>query len=456
MPIFQSKFLAKFASLDDAFIRNDDNLAADRRATLIGRFLTGFFGVLITGNYFAGLLIAMGADDVFIGAVSMVTTLCGCIQFLSPLILERLPRRKALVMWLRGFCHILNIAVLGIIPLLPISGAAKLGWFMATLIILNLLTSFYTPAFNIWQLQCLPTQKHNSFFTVLNVGNTIINVLTTYCESALLDHFEAEKLSLFGISPTVTAILILRAAALICAAVEMICFARMKEFPYANDKSSGGSAGLLLLIRPLFNRRFMLTVMIMLLYNYAASIVCNFFNVYLIDVIDLSYTFMSLWSMVWMPLALLVMPVWSKQIRRFGWEKVLPVGLGVFSIAYFLNAIVTAETVYIVYPIIQLVCQLGYPCVSLVFSYLTYVNMPEENRTVYLSFYALCSTAVTFLGSATGTLFMTVTHGKIWTVFGFSMMNYQYINLLQFVLMIGVVMYTICARKHIENPSAKV
>ena len=82
--------------------------------------------------------------------------------------------------------------------------------------------------------------------------------------------------------------------------------------------------------------------------------------------------------------------------------------------------------------------------------------MPEENRTVYLSFYALCSTEVTFLGSATGTMFMTVTHGKIWTVFGFSMMNYQYINLLQFVLMIGVVVYMICARKYIENPSAKV
>ena len=75
-------------AVSDAFIENSDGLATSRRYKLSGEVLAGFITNLITGSYFTGLLLAIGASDTYISFVTMATSLCGILQLLSPLLLE--------------------------------------------------------------------------------------------------------------------------------------------------------------------------------------------------------------------------------------------------------------------------------------------------------------------------------------------------------------------------------
>ncbi len=440
-----------FADISNALIENGDGKAHDRRISFFIRYVSGFLSILITGNYFTGLLLALGADDMFIGYMSMATSFCSCIQFISPLFLEKMARRKKFFVITQIPYHFINIVLIGIIPILPIDGSTKLGLFMAASITVTLIGGFRSSGISIWLMQCLPDSKQSHYFAYLSLGNTLISTVTSFCASGLLDTFEKNEISLFGINPTITAILILRVFALAAAVVEITLYSKLPEYPYKTDAMSKARNGLKLLLLPLSNKKFMMTISIAFIFNYASAIICNFFNVYMLDVINVSYTFMSVCSIVVAPIAVIMMPVWSKYVHTKGWHKALPVSIFLFSFAYLLNAYVTVNSVNIVFPIIQAICQFSYPCVSLVFSYLPYINMPETNRTAYNSFYALMGTIATFLGSSTGTFFMGATKGKTINFLGLDMMNYQYINLLQYVLMLGIVLYIILNKKNLTN-----
>lgn len=440
-----------FADISDALIENEDGKAHDRRISFFLRYVSGFLSILITGTYFTGLLLALGADDMFIGYMSMATSFCSCIQFISPLFLEKMTRRKKFFVATQIPYHFINIVVIGIIPLLPIAGTTRLWLFMGANIIVTLIGSFRSSGISIWLMQCLPDSKQSHYFAYLSLGNSLISTVTSFCASGLLDTFEAKDISFFGINPTVCAILILRLIALASAVVEILLYSKLTEYPYKTDEMSKARNGLKLLLLPLSNKKFMMTISIAFIFNYASAIICNFYNVYMLDVINASYTFMSLCNIVVSPIAIIMMPFWSKYVHKKGWHVALPVSIFLFSFAYLLNAYVTVNSVNIVYPIIQAICQFSYPCVSLVFSYLPYINMPETNRTAYNSFYALLGTIASFLGSSTGTFFMGATKGKIINFFGLDMMNYQYINLLQFALMLGIVLYIILNKKNLIN-----
>ncbi len=440
-----------FADISDALVENGDGRARDRRISFFLRYVSGFLSILITGNYFTGLLLALGADDMFIGYMSMATSFCSCIQFISPLFLEKMARRKKFFVITQIPYHFINIVLLGIIPLLPIDGKTKLGLFMAANITVTLIGGFRSSGISIWLMQCLPDSKQSHYFAYLSLGNTLISTVTSFCASGLLDTFEEKEISLFGINPTITAILLLRAIALAAAIVEITLYSKLPEYPYKTDEISKARNGLKLLLLPLSNKKFMMTISIAFIFNYASAIICNFFNVYMLDVINVSYTFMSVCDVVVSPIAIIVMPIWSKYVHSKGWHRALPVSIFIFSFAYLLNAYVTVNSVNIVFPIIQAICKFSYPCISLVFSYLPYINMPETNRTAYNSFYALMGTIATFLGSSTGTFFMGATKGKIINFFGLDMMNYQYINLVQYALMLGIVLYIILNKKNLTN-----
>ena len=71
---------------------------------------------LVGGNFFAGIMLLLGADDGFIGLMSMFIFASNCLQIFSPLILEHFPRRKTLLIVMRLVIQTINIAFIGAIP----------------------------------------------------------------------------------------------------------------------------------------------------------------------------------------------------------------------------------------------------------------------------------------------------------------------------------------------------
>jgi hypothetical protein len=57
---------------------------------------------LIGAYFLTGLFLYVGADDSFIGAISMVTFGANLLQLLAPLLLERFSSRKKLLIYARA------------------------------------------------------------------------------------------------------------------------------------------------------------------------------------------------------------------------------------------------------------------------------------------------------------------------------------------------------------------
>ena len=310
---------------------------------------------------------------------------------------------------------------------------------MAAILLRNTANAVSASGISVWQMQSIPPDVQNRYFAFSNLGTTVIGVATAYCASALVDTCEAGSMMLFGIAPTITAILLLRAAALVLAIPELILLIGVPEYPYPVTKEAE-RIGPKLLAEPLFHKRFMMTVSIQIIWTFLNAVIGEFFNVYLIDMVDMSYTYISLGAVVSMPIVLLMTPLWSAIIARIRWYRALvPAFIG-YSFAYFFNVLITPTT-HFYYFVVMLFCYLCLPCINVVFAYLPYINMPQTHRSAYISITALGTTLATFLGTFLGDRFMHFTRGVTLPFFGMTLTNYQYINLVQMLLLLGLAAY---------------
>ena len=82
-------------------------------------------------------------------------------------------------------------------------------------------------------------------------------------------------------------------------------------------------------------------------------------------------------------------------------------------------------------------------CITLIFAFLPYVNMPKNYQTAYLNIFTICGTLATFGGALFGNIFMSHTEELTLNIFGITLVNYQYLNLVQAIpmLLLGAILF---------------
>lgn len=430
-------------NLWDTFCENDDGHAGDRRNILLGNFLSGMLNAITNGVYFTGLMLAMGASETYVGYVAAVISFCGFFQILSPLLLEGLPRRKALLLTAKVVHLLLNTVVIGVIPLLPIGNIWKLALFMTTLIVVHITNAIMQPGITAWHLQSIPQSKRVDFYAANNLGVTLLSQISALLAGVFLDKMELEGWSLGAISPTLTAILILRLAALLLGSAECFCFCRVQEDSYTLPTEKKNRFHLLL--TPMKDRVFLRTISNQVFWSVSVTLVGQYFSIYLLEDVQMSYSLISLGGFLSMPLALLATPIWARAMRNKDWMQVLLIAQLGTMVAYVMNAFITPDTLYIYF--LCILCGGTFnPGVNIAYSNLLYRDMPEANRTAYISLHAILLQLANFLGNSTGIWFITNTRQLRLPVLGFLMGNKQYINLLTAAIMLLIALYTQASR----------
>ena len=426
---------------------NEDGLAKSRRRTLLYTYCSNFITNILTTTYFVGLMLEMGAEDGFINAVTVSITLCGFLQFLSPLLLEHLQRRKVFLISMRAAYHFCYVVLIGAIPFLPLSKNAMLSFFIVTVVIANVINALSVSGVSIWHIQNIPPHRQSDFFTIANVGSQVINAFMNFCAGRIVDTFAERQLSIGDISPKMLAFLILRVFALAVACVELCSLAGIKEHPYEKSPHGENSKkNFKMLLRPLTNAPFMKTVLIYIFYFFISALIGKYFQVYLLDVVQMSYTYISLSGILGLPIVMLLSPVWSYLLRRFSWTHVMPIALTGTAIGYFFNTLITSQTQFF-----HICCMVFYSsfsvAINIVFTFLPYVNMPKSERTVYISFFTLSGSVASLLGNLVGAWFMSISVDLEYTLFGLTITNYQTLNLIQTVLFLFLALYTLIAMR---------
>jgi len=423
-------------TVEHLYSDDSDGCAKDRRALIRSGYLTMLAQYITAGAFFTAMLIEMGADETYIGYVTMATTLCMAMQFFAPLFWERRQLRKRLIVWMEAISSFLTYLGLPLVVILPIATPWKLGLYMALTLISGLLSQFCLPASNVWIMQIVPLAKRVSYESLTSMVHTVINVVSVFLAGWLVDGIEGCSQTFGSISSSMLAILILRGIAFTAAFISIICRAlRVREFSY--PVTSEKHIRLSMLLEPIRNRPFLCLIMIPCLWTMIGGIIGNYFSLHLIKNVEMSYTVISFAGFISTPMILLMTPIWTKVLRRKDWIRTIAWAMLGYCVAYCCNVLISAHTQFF-YFIAIIVGHLFSPAITMVSNNLIFVYMPKENRTAYFAFRSLMLTASGFLGQAFGTWFVGATEAVQLDLFGISVGNLQLTSALAAIL--GVVL----------------
>ena len=359
---------------------------------------------LVGGNFYTGLMLLLGADDSFIGLMSMFVFSANLMQIFSPLVLEHFPQRKKLLILMRLIIQTMNIVLIGCIPFCPFERQAKLVIFGALVLTLNVMNALIAPGFSVWHIQLIPQRVRVRYFSFLSMTNGILVALFNLLGGVVVDCFKGAGLEVWGFAT-------LRIFAYAMLMYDLSLLARMREDPY---EQSGQKLNLFnLLIRPFKERKYLRTVGIAFLWSMMANIPGSYYSVYLLRNVEASYSFINIVSMLNVPVLVLLTPVWSQFLRRFSWLKTCNVSIALYALNYLLLGLVNKGNYLWLYPTAQIYAFVLTTGINLSFTNIPYINIPRQNQTIYIGFYSTMCNLGALLGVTLGRQFVTMTESLV-------------------------------------------
>ena len=377
--------------------------------------------ILYGGYFFTGMLLQLGADDAYMGYVTIVTYACNIAAVFSPLIIERFHRRKRMLLISRGVYYLLLLGFITAIPYLGIGNGARLAFILTIIAAVNLLASLTGSGMSVWHLQSLPEGVRTSFFSNLNMIIGILNMILLNLAGLFADYFKAQGQEMLGI-------VLLRCAAFLFAFVEIYNLSKIKEYPYAKSENK---INILDIFRnPMKNRQYRAVMAIIVLWTLTASIPGPFYQVYLIQNLKISYSFLSAVNLLNIPVLLIALPIWSRIIRRLGDVKLFSPLAALISLHYLSLAMVTQDNYQWLYPVSVFYYFILAAGITQVASLMPYKFIPETNQSNFISFYGTVSTVAALLGTLVGQRFILSTEQLNLSVLGMGMGGRQLIMVL--------------------------
>ncbi len=417
-------------SLTEGWYFSGDESSRDRVRLLLHNYNANIVANWIGGTFFTGLLLLMDADDGFIGMTTMISTAANMLQMFTPLLLERFPRRKVLLLTLYAIMMALNILFIGLIPLFPMQQQARLALVAATILAVNVINALISSGISIWHVQSLRPNVRNAFFSLVSMTVGAVVAIINLVGSGIVDLFRLQGMEYEGL-------MLLRVLSAILMGINIVTIAKIREYPYHTSEKKFTLSDVF--IKPLREKLYLRTVWVAFLWNFTANIPGSYYTVYLLDNLGLSYTFIMLINFINVPVVLLATPLWNKLLWRKSRFAILYMSMSIFLLHYVLLSFVTngALWLYAVAMILNFLLAAG---INLSFMGIPYVNMPAESQTSHLGFYSTMANVAAFLGVTLGRQFILGTEGYTLNLLGFSMGNKQYILLLTAALMLLAVL----------------
>ena len=423
--------------------KKDDEHSENRKRLLIFGYPANIIGNLIGGNFYTGLLLLLGADDAFIGLMSIFSIGANTLQILSPLLLERFPRRKRLLLGLRWANLAINIVGIGLLPFLPASQSIRLALLAVAVLAINLLNALSAPGFSIWHIQFTPPEMRARFFAMTSMTTGLVVALVNLLGGRVVDMFKESGSELAGLT-------VLRVIALGLAVWDGILLIRMKEYPYPH--SSGEKLRLKhLVVYPFREKKYLLTVLMACTWHFVANLSGPFYTVYLLQELEVSYAYLTLIAMANVPILILMTPFWRRVVTRLSWFRTLGISMLLYAVAYVMLALITKPTLWL-YPLSQVWGYLLASGINLSFTNIPYVNMPSHSQTLFIAFYSAVSNLAAMLGITVGRALIAGTADYAGNFLGVPMGNKQLLVLVIAILMsIGAIGILMLERRYGEK-----
>jgi Na+/melibiose symporter-like transporter len=381
---------------------------------LASSVMVGLVGQLSGGLFYTSFLLMYGLDKSRIGILTFIPYITCLLNLFSPILLEHFKKRKWILVTSKLTYYTVSIIGITVLPMVVTDPDMLLLWFVILIIVANSINQLFASGFSAWNANFLPDNVRVDYFNSASCINSAITFAVTLIVSAIGD-------ALSGTEHELSMLIIIRFIAFALAIIDCVIWLVPKEFPYATAAKTKFSN---IFTLPFKNKRFLGTILIAASYTFALNLPNATLNAYILDDVGISYTLCNGINATYFLFFIFFSGMWKKLISRHYWFRAFAIVLLIHAATYYAYSFVTADTVWL-YVVVRFSQHVLGVATGTIMSSLPYINLPDEDRTNYLSFHAIVANLAAFFSMMAGTAFTGMMGEKIVSVFGYPFSSTQ-------------------------------
>lgn len=375
-----------------------DDYSTGRAMLIISQLLGSVGNIFITGTFYTAFLMESNIDIVQVSILSFIPHICWIFGLLSPKVFAKPKKRRGILLFNHFFYYICLVLLPTLIPRFVADSGDRTICFAVLLIASSVVNAILGSGSSAWFIRFLPDDNtHRSYhLSIMYMISNVLGTLTAVGASVITDTL-TDSDSLMTLLSTLRYVSF--ALLTLSGCLQLLV---PKEFPY--ERSTGNTVRLTdVLTIPLRNKKYMMTIFVVFMWNFIGSFTGGFWSYYLLDTIRISYFMTYFTSVVACIVSLFFMRFWRMAIRYFGWMKVMWFNFLLTTIACVLDVFLTPQTTWIV-PIAATISGINLCGAQLTTDNLFYLNMPKNTDVdAYMTFSNAMTYIFVFLGTALGT-----------------------------------------------------
>lgn len=401
-----------------------DELARGRICLLLNVIITTIVNDLVSGTLYTAFLTINNFSIGDVGIISYLPLLGSCFSLFSPIFLERFSRRRWILAGGRFLYITINILGLTFLPLYVKDATAKLVLFGIVVFLGSAINGLISSGWTVWHLNFMPDEVRAKYLSYQQIFTTIFSTTILLISGAIAD-------VLRGTPHEAGALIAMRLFGYGLSVIEILILMIPREYPYPHK----AHARLTNIFRlPFQCRKFMYTMGIVALWNFASRLTASSSTYYLLNTAQVSITLMNVLTMGYGLFLFLLTPLWWRVLSRFSWFTTFAIAAIVTVPTVFGQAFITADNAIWLYPFTRIFAHTSAVGLNLSFSNFPYVNTPKEDQTCYISFYMLLTNLIGFFAQFCATAFIHAIDTATFTVFDMPLCAAQLLFLFQGIL----------------------
>lgn len=343
-----------------------------------------------TGNFMAGYLSTLGATAAQISQITLIPQLGCVLQLVSPLFFERFRHRKApIVLLCFLFRFLMGFTVFA--PLLFVEKKTRLFFVLVLYSIAFLAAGFVTPALNQWIVKIAPTENRGVYYSrkdiIATVASSAISFVMGYCLDACTAAGNPMKgfVGIYGFC-IIGSVLDLVLLSLQCEpASTPVCNINLRD-----------------LLQPLRQKSFRPVLIYEILGYISAMFSSGFLAVYQLNVLGLSYTFLTTVGIFCSVLSMAAIYFWGRVADCRYWTTVLLGTKAISAMCCFFWWLLPVRMAPFGAPVIMALSAIGNGAAGMAGVNLQYDSSPPAGKTTYLGVTAALASLAGYAASLVG------------------------------------------------------
>jgi MFS family permease len=355
---------------------------------------------LTTGAFLVGFLKLLGASDTVCGYIMAVPVLATAVQFLSPIVLEKLEFRLRIITVFSAL-HRGLLSLMIIILFLPLNNTIRI-WLAAIIIMIsNLSLSFVNPAVSNLYVSFVSPNARGKYFGLRESYLLISSAILSLLMGKILDIFKESGNERGGFAVIYGTIFVLML-------VNLFSYLNMKEIPLKHNSETMKIKEVFTL--PLKNKKFRKFFVLSILWNIGIMVSASYFGIYQVADLKLSFTEINLLGIISSFFYFISAPVWGRIADKISWAYTTMLSLAIIGISCSIWFFVVKDSpfMFVLLYALMILSGLGWSGINISMFNLQFDFMPEEKRTVYIGFNSTVSGISGFLASAFGSMLVGI------------------------------------------------